>query len=80
MELGSDEAVTWFVDTAIRSSFLEMLHPSTTIKSRDYHVVVQFIPLTFKLDNDEYLQEVEDVNGIPNSRLVKARWIKPVYV
>ena len=76
MELGSDEAVTWFTDAAIRSSFLEMLHPSTTIKSRDYHVVVQFVPLTFKPDNDEYLQEVEDVNGIPNGSLVKARWIK----
>ena len=64
MELGSNKAVTWFADMAIRSSFLEMLHPSTTIKSRDYHVVVQFVPLTFKPDNDEYLREVEDVNGI----------------
>ena len=31
MELGSDKAVTWFADVAIRSSFLEMLHPGTTI-------------------------------------------------
>ena len=38
---------------------------------------MQFVPLTFKPDNDEYLQEVENVNGIPNSSLVKARWIKP---
>ena len=78
MELGSDEAVTWFTDAAIRSSFLEMLHPGATIKSRDYYVVVQFVPLTFKPDNDEYLWEVKDVNGILKGSLVKARWIKPV--
>ena len=77
MELGSNEAVTWFTDAAIRSSFLEMLHPGATIKSRDYHIVVQFVPLTFKHDNDEYLREVEDVNGILKGSLVKARWIKP---
>ena len=76
MELGSDEAVTWFADVAVRSSFLEIIHPGTTIKSRDYHIVVQFVLLTFKPDNDEHLQEVEDVNGIPKGSLVKARWIK----
>ena len=78
MELGSNEAVTWFVDVAIRSRFLEMLHPGTTIKSRDYHVVVQFVLLTFKPDKNEYLWEVKDINGIPKGSLVKARWIQPV--
>ena len=48
MELGSNKALTWFMDAAIRSSFLELLHPGATIKSRDYHIVVQFVPLTFK--------------------------------
>ena len=53
-----------------------MLHPGTTIKSRDYHVVVQFVPLTFKPDSDEYLQEVEDINGILMGSLVKAKLLQ----
>ena len=78
MELGSDEAVTWFSGQDVRKRFLEKLHPGTSTKTRDYHVVIQFVPLTFKPDRDADLREIEEINGLVKGSICRARWIKPV--
>ena len=78
MELGSDEAVAWFQDTDVRKKFLANLHPNVAIKSRDYHVVTQFVPLTFRPDRAADILEVEEVNGMKKGDIVRVRWIKPV--
>ena len=52
MELESDEAAGWFADSSIRWSFLARLHPDASIKTRSFHVVVQFVPLISKPDKD----------------------------
>ena len=78
MELGSDEAVAWFQDTDVRKKFLANLHPDVAIKSRDYHVVAQFVPLTFRPDRVADILEVEEVNRMKKGDIVRVRWIKPV--
>jgi len=78
MELASDEMVTWFTDSGVRQSFLIGLHSDTTIKCRDYHTVVQFIPLTFRPKEEGSLCEIEEVNILEKGSLVWARWIKLV--
>ena len=47
-ELVSEEAVTWFWDVGIREKFLAKFHPEARIKSRDYHIIAQFVPLNFQ--------------------------------
>ena len=64
MELVSEEAVTWFQDMGVREKFLEKFYPKARIKSRDYHVVTQFIPLTFQPDRVADILEVEEINGM----------------
>jgi len=52
-------------------------NPDATIKTRDFsYSPSSFVPLTFKPDRDEYLREIEDVNGLDKGFLVRARWIK----
>ena len=77
MELGSDEAVSWFKDEGVRSRFLGKLHPGAFIKPQAFNVVVQFIPLTFRPERDTDLRELEQVNGLEEGVVTKARWIKP---
>ena len=48
MELGIDEVVEWFTGSDIRRKFLSRVHPDATIKTRDYHIVVQFMLLSFQ--------------------------------
>ena len=78
MELGSDKTVGWFASDDIRKRFLARLHPDASIKNREYHTVMQFVPLTFKPDRDVELREVEAVNGLGKGAITCARWIKPV--
>ena len=52
--------------------------PDASIKNREYHTVMQFMPLTFKLDRDMELWEVEAVNDLGKGAITRARWIKPV--
>ena len=78
MELESDEAVEWFAHSDIRKKFAAGLHPEATIKLRNYHVVVQFVPLSFKPDKDDSLWEVEESNGMKTGDIQRARWIKPI--
>ena len=78
MELGSDEVVEWFADTDIWQKFLSRVHPDTTIKTRDYHIVVQFVPLLFRTGREVDLRELEKINGMQKGAILCARWIKPV--
>ena len=55
MELESDEAMEWFVHSSIWKKFAVGLHPEVIIKLRNYHAVLQFVPLSFKPDKDNGL-------------------------
>ena len=48
LELNSNEAAEWFQGDGTRTTFLTHLHAATSIKPRLYHIVVQFVPLTFR--------------------------------
>ena len=78
MELGSDEAVEWFAGADIRRKLLSRVHPNATIKTRDYHIVVQFMPLSFWTGRGVNLRELEEINGMQKGVILHARWIKPV--
>ena len=78
MELESDEAVEWFVHSSIRKKFVADLHLEAIIKLRNYHVVVQFVLLSFKSDKDNGLREVKESNGMKTGDIQRARWIKPI--
>ena len=80
MELGSDEAVRWFNDKAVRGHFLGNIHPGAFIKPwvfkrsgavRPPHV------LMFRPEKDMDLRELEQVNRLEDRAVMKVRWIKP---
>jgi len=64
IELASDDAAAWFAHGEIHQNFLMKLHPGASAKPQGYHVVVQFIPLTFRPDKEVDLREIEEVNGM----------------
>ena len=76
LELDSDEAAEWFQDPEIHRTFLSHLHRSIAIKPRLYNIVVQFVPLTLHLEREVDLREIEEVNGLDEGDILKARWIK----
>ena len=78
MELESDEAVEWFMHSGIWKKFVAGLHPEAIIKLRNYHIVAQFVLLSFKPDKDDGLREVKESNSMKTGDIQRVRWIKPI--
>ena len=47
------------------------------IKPWVFNIVVQFVPFMFRPEKDADLRELEQVNGLDDRAMMKARWIKP---
>ena len=87
MELDSNEALVWFMLQDMWEQFLEKFHSSTSINTRSFQIIMQFMPLTFIMQfmpltlepgRDIELQEVKEVNGLDRGDILNARWIKPI--
>ena len=68
---------SWFNDKAVRGRFLGNIHLGAFIKPQVFNVVMQFVPLMFRLEKDTDLRELEQVNGLEDRAMMKVRWIKP---
>ena len=59
IELDSDRAAEWFTQDHIWQNLAQRLHSGLSIKQCLFHAVAQFIPLTFQLEKESDLHEVE---------------------
>ena len=78
LELDSPKAVDWLKREDVRESFLSNMGSGANIKDRTYQVIVQFVPVNFKPDDDQHVREYEASNGLESESVLKAEWIKPV--
>ena len=78
LELGSSEAAEWLRGDDVREGFLTNVGSGANIKDRTYQVIVQFVPVQFKPDDDAHLRDYESFNGLAPNSVLKAEWIKPV--
>ncbi|KIN94844.1 hypothetical protein M404DRAFT_167270, partial [Pisolithus tinctorius Marx 270] len=76
LELNSQESAAWIKDTPSRTTFLEKLGGTATIKDRQYGIVIPFLPITTELDNPGILREMENENNIPTGSISRVKWIK----
>ena len=76
LEMDSESAVGWLSTPATQASFLSHFAPNALVKEWAFSLVVQFIPLYFKLDKESEMRQVEKDNSLPDSSLLWARWIK----
>lgn len=79
LQFKTKEAVEWIQSPDAEISFSVHFLTGATIKPRQYVILVPRAPTTFDPDNEDYLREIEESNGLPERTLAKAKWIKPVY-
>ena len=77
LELNSSGLADWLHKEANQKAFLNNVGSGANIKDRTYQVIVQFIPIEFKPDDDASLRQYEVVNGLEKGSVLKAGWIKP---
>ena len=77
LELDKAESAEWLQEVTNRTRFLDNLGSGASIKDQTYQVIVQFIPVPFKPDDDDSLRTYESVNGLQPGSVLK-EWIKPI--
>ena len=78
LELDKAEAAEWLCKDDNRTNFLNNVGSGASIKDRTYQVIVQFIPIIFKPEDDGALRHFESINGLQPNSILKAEWIKPI--
>ena len=73
------EAATWLSGAYARAAFLGHFAPNATLKSHIYSLVIQFVPLHFKPNDDNEPRSLEELNGLPPNALLQVHWIKLPY-
>ena len=79
LEMDSEEAATWISRPHNKAAFLSQFVPDAAFKSRTYSLVVQFVLLHFRPDDEGELRVLEELNKLPPNTFLHACWIKPPY-
>ena len=75
----SREMVDWIHQPDVEIDVTANFAAGSSIKQRQYAILVPRIPLTFDPGNSTCLRELEEQNGLAKDVISKARWIKPEY-
>ncbi|KIN96855.1 hypothetical protein M404DRAFT_161893, partial [Pisolithus tinctorius Marx 270] len=76
LELNSQESAAWIKDMPCRTTFLEKIGGTATIKDRQYSIVIPFLHVNTDLENHDTLCEMENENNIPTGSISRIKWIK----
>ena len=79
LQFETKEAADWFKQPDILLSILPRIDSSAKLKNRAYQILVPRVPVTFKTNSEDSLRELEEQNGMKDSVLLKAWWIKLTY-
>ena len=75
LEFASEAAAIYLRKPSVKRTFTDALDPSATLKDQAFTVILQFIPLSFNI-NQHNLSELEKENGWKEGTILTARWVK----
>ena len=79
-EMNNGVAAGWLKDKKVMAAFLEKMGSTVDFKVQTYKVVVNWVPVTFEADQPAAWKRVEQANGLRESAIKEAVWIKPIHL
>ena len=76
--LNSKEAAAWLKDPVKEYNFLDKFAVGSSIRNRDFNVLLRWVPIIFGPEDRMNHREIEEGNELPAHSIQKARWIKPI--
>src|SRR6266481_3176813 len=73
LDLDGNEAAHWLGMPTMQAGFIGRFAPEATVKDPAFPVMVQFVPLHFKLDRTADLCQLEDDNGLSDGSILRSR-------
>lgn len=76
IETDSETTADWIRKQEHAAKFVTKLFTSGRIIKRTYPIILHFVPVAFKPDDDDHLRELEIQAGAPERSIVSASWIR----
>ncbi|KAF8545756.1 hypothetical protein OG21DRAFT_1428696, partial [Imleria badia] len=76
LELDSVSSTRWLRQDANKANFLEKLEIPADFKDHRYAILIPFLPISFPIEEPDWLRAVEAENDLPEGSITTARWIK----
>ncbi|KAG2051096.1 hypothetical protein BDR06DRAFT_860272, partial [Suillus hirtellus] len=67
----------WLRDSVGRTLLEGQFDTAVSFRKCTYTLVLEYLPIQLQIENDGFLQHVENENGLPINSLANIRWIKP---
>ena len=79
-EMNSGEAARWIRDRKVMAAFLVKMGSTVDFKAQTYEVVMDWVPISFDAEEPAAWKKVEQSNGLRESAIQEAAWIKPTHL
>ena len=76
VEMATAEAATWVRDPIRKLILTESLGGNIQVKDRTYSLLIPFVPIATRIDDQAILRNIERTNNIPTNSIVQMKWIK----
>jgi hypothetical protein len=77
IELENENIAGWLRSPNGRAALESQLDLAVTVRDRTHPIVVQYLPIYFNIEQENFLRQVERENTLPINSLDSIRWIKP---
>jgi hypothetical protein len=77
LEAKNADTIRWIRREENRDRFASTLEEGSCIKERTYAVLVPFVPLSLRPEEEADLREIEEQNSLEEKDIISARWVKP---
>ena len=78
LEFLNKDAIEWLKPNERRNNLAAATGGSLHIKDRLFNVVVQFVPISTTIEDDDTLRIIEEDSKILKDSIASAKWIKPI--
>ena len=79
-EISSGEAAGWLRDERVMAAFLAKMRSTVDFRAQTYEVVMDWVPVSFEAEEPTAWRSVERSNGLRESAIQEAAWIKPTHL
>ncbi|KAG2050053.1 hypothetical protein BDR06DRAFT_892528, partial [Suillus hirtellus] len=77
VELETESLAQWLNSPAGRIALKTHLETTVSFRHRMFTVVLEYLPIQTQIEQEDFLQKVEQENNLPPLLLASIRWIKP---
>ena len=78
-KMNSGEVAGWIRDRKVMAAFLAKMGSTVDFKAHTYEVVMDWVPILFGAEEPAAWKRVEQSNGLAESAIQEAAWIKPTH-